>query len=136
MQDADGADPGPGGGSRGTVLLVERESQTRERVAIILQQAGFSVDQAKNGQVALAKLREQKHPLVICEILISKLDGLNLCRTIKGDPELAATRVAIFSWFHSAEEDARRAGADAFIPKPLVDGAMLSVVERLMAPRE
>ncbi|HEV2644471.1 MAG TPA: response regulator [Candidatus Elarobacter sp.] len=116
------------------VLVVERDPYVRELEAFFLNEAGFTVDFADDGLAALEMARQRKPAIVVTEILVPKLDGLALCRTIKQDPALTETVVLIFSIL-AAHGRAREACADAFLMKPLAEQRLVLTVRELLAKR-
>ena len=113
------------------ILVVERDPHVRELEAHFLNQAGFAVEFAVDGQAALEQAQRLVPDIVITEILVPKLDGLALCRQLKSDPTTRHLRVVVFSML-SARERAREAGADAFLMKPLAEHRLLTVVQGLL----
>ncbi len=116
---------------RALILVVERNPTVQQLERYLLEQAGFGVEFAADGIVALARARELKPTIVITEILVPKLDGLSLCRALKGDPLTKSVIVVVLSHLH-AEERAFEAGADAFLTKPIDEQNLLSIVGRLL----
>jgi two-component system response regulator MprA len=117
---------------RAVILVVERDPHVRELEAYFLQEAGFEVAFARDGHEALEMAREARPELIITEVLVPGMDGLALCRTIKADPELAATSVLVFSIL-AASVRAHEAGADAFLRKPLGEQTLLRTVRDLLS---
>lgn len=117
------------------ILVVERNPVVQRLERYFLEQAGFSVEFAGDGIAALARARELRPKILVTEILVPKLDGLSLCRTIKSNPETNDILVMIFSHLQ-AEDRATEAGADAFLTKPLDEELLIETVERLLALRK
>ncbi len=128
-----GAPPLPGD-RHAIILVVERDPQVRDLEAFFLNEAGFGVEFATDGVAALEMARALKPDIIITEVLVPKLDGLALCRTIKNDPALSGTVVLIFSIL-ATHVRAREAGADAFLMKPLAERRLVSTVRELLAQR-
>jgi CheY-like chemotaxis protein len=124
----------PGEDGRALILVVERDPYVRELEAYFLEEAGFSVEFAGDGVAALERARELRPDILITEILVPKLDGLALCRKLKGDPDTRKIAVLVFSILMAAGR-AREAGADAFLRKPLVESRLVDTVRELMAAR-
>ena len=80
-----------GGGAR--VLLVDDEPRLAAAVADALTDAGFRVDQAHDGEVALTKTREAEYDLVICDLRMPKLDGPSFYRAIAVSAPALSRRV-------------------------------------------
>lgn len=114
------------------ILVVERDPHVRELEAHFLNQAGFSVVFAENGESALENARRIAPDIVITEVLVPGLDGLTLCRRLKADPQTHGIAVLVFSIL-SAAGRASEAGADAFLRKPLADRVLIDTVEHLLA---
>lgn len=68
---------------------------------------------------------------MITEVLVPRLDGLTLCRLIKGDPTLVSVKVLVLS-FLSAEDRALLSRADEFIQKPIQRPIILEAVRALI----
>jgi DNA-binding response OmpR family regulator len=113
------------------ILVVERDLHVRELERYFLEEAGFTVEFAADGEDALRLARDRRPRLIITEILVPVLDGLALCRAIRDDEHLRDTSVIIFSIL-SAEARAIEAGARAFLRKPLAHGALVGAVRSLL----
>ena len=123
---------GPGG--RALILVVERDPHIRDLESYFLNEAGFAVEFAADGVVALDRARELRPDIVITEVLVPRMDGLALCRTIKADPILRPTVVLVFSIL-AVQSRAREAGADAFLMKPLAEKRLVDTVRELLLLR-
>jgi len=117
------------------VLVVERNPIVQRLERFFLEQAGYAVEFAADGASALARTRELRPAIVISEILVPKMDGLTLCRTIKADPHLQHIIVLLFSHL-SAEDRAIEAGADAFLTKPIDDRSLVDTLRKLISKHE
>jgi CheY-like chemotaxis protein len=116
------------------ILVVERNPIVQRLERYFLEQAGYSVEFATDGESAYERARDLRPGIVVTEILVPKLDGLNLCRKLKSDPLTAHILVLIFSHLH-AEDRAHEVGADAFLVKPLSEELLIETVEKLVALR-
>jgi len=114
------------------ILVVERNPAVQRLEKFFLEQAGYTVEFAKDGLSALERARELKPHILVTEILVPKLDGLSLCRALKSDPSTREIVVLIFSHLH-AEDRAREAEADAFLFKPLDEQLLIETVRKLVA---
>ena len=119
---------------RAIILVVERDPHVRDLEAFFLNEAGFGVEFAADGEAALTLAREIKPEIIITEVLVPKLDGLALCRAVRKEAELKDTVVLIFSIL-AAQGRAREAGADAFLMKPLAEQRLVQTVRELLAKR-
>jgi two-component system response regulator MprA len=117
---------------RALILVVERNPIVQRLERFFLEQAGFIVEFTEDGVAALTRAQELKPRIVVTEILVPKLDGLSLCRTLKSNSETKDILVMIFSHLQ-ADDRAAEAGADAFLLKPLDEELLITTLERLLA---
>lgn len=118
----------------GKILIVEDDPTFRGLLATILEEAGHRVTLAVNGSEGLAKLRGQTFDLVLSDLKMPKLGGLELYRAAR--EYLAGTPFVVITAFGKVEEAvaAIKEGVSDFLIKPLPDPATLrSLVERLLA---
>src|ERR1051325_4709766 len=113
------------------ILVVERDPNIRELETYFLNEAGFDVEFAPDGEAAFDRARHLKPDIIITEVLVPKLDGLALCRPVKKDDGLGQTIVLVFSIL-AVESRAREAGADAFLMKPLAEKRLVETVKELL----
>jgi len=124
----------PSRNGKAIILVVDRDPHVRELESHFLNEAGFSVAFAQDGETALEQARKVMPDIIITEILVPALDGLTLCRQLKADPKTRDISVLIFSIL-SAAGRAREAGADAFLLKPLAEHTLVDTVRQLLNER-
>jgi two-component system alkaline phosphatase synthesis response regulator PhoP len=111
-----------------TVLLVDDESALREPLAEYLSRQGFVVTQASSAAEARAFLRDETPDLVLLDIMMPKMDGVETCRQIREIPEMQKAFVVFLT--ARAEEYSEVAafdvGADDYITKPIKPRALMS----------
>ena len=112
-----------------TILVADRDKHVGNLLAHFLGGAGYTVVRSGDGASALKAVRESRPDVVITDVLLPGMDGLELCRAIKGNPDTSDTAVIVFSSVFAMLR-ARQAGADVFLPKPLNARRMLDVVAR------
>ena len=122
-----------------TIVVAEDDIAILGAISSFLrQQRGLTVVEAHDGDEALRAVTAYRPPLAILDINMPGIDGVELCRRIKGDPALANVAVLVISG-HTNEARllaALEAGADDFIAKPFSPALLLSAVdERLLATR-
>ena len=127
-------EPTPDSEGRAIILVVERDPHIRELESYFLNEAGFAVDFAEDGVVALERARELQPDIIITEVLVPKLDGLALCRAVKNDPRLRHIVMLVFSIL-AVQSRASEAGADAFLMKPLAEKRLVDTVRQLLLLR-
>ncbi|HEX7488319.1 MAG TPA: response regulator [Anaeromyxobacteraceae bacterium] len=116
------SDPTPEAFASGKVALVaEDDPEVRQLIATALAQMGCVVLEAPDGKAALDIVRDARPDLVMLDAMMPGMHGFDVCRAIKGDPALRATRVVFCSAVYrgTVGADAQLAfGADAFIARP------------------
>ena len=117
------------------ILVVERNVAVQRLERFLLEQAGYTVEFANDGVLALARAQELCPKIIVTEILVPLLDGLSLCRALKSDSRTSSIVVLVFSHLH-AEDRALEAGADAFVLKPIDDENLIDVVSKLLEIRK
>ncbi len=102
------------------VLIVDDDPIAGGLSRELLEDAGFAADLLTDSAGTLETLKEKAYEVAILDILMPGIDGITLCRKIKGDPETASVRVVIVSGktYKIDKERALQAGADLFIEKP------------------
>lgn len=113
-----------------SVFVVDKDAHLRKLLTEFLSDLGCRLRFFDDGYSALDAARLDPPSLVITEILVPKLDGLSLCRLIKGDQSLGAVRVLVLSIL-SADERARQSRADGFLPKPIQRSTIVQSVRAL-----
>ena len=116
-----------------SVLVVDRDVHLRQLIADFLQDTECTPEFFDDGYAALDHARREPPSIIITEILVPRLDGLALCRLIKGDPALERTKVMVLSVL-SAEERAQRSGADVFMAKPIERATLVAALRSLIEP--
>lgn len=104
------------------VLVVEDEKKLAELIKVSLEAKGYVVLLAHDGEKGLEMARRERPALVLSDVLLPKLNGWDLCRKIRSEPALTATRVVLMTAVYTKSRyrvDAAEAGADDFVPKPL-----------------
>ncbi len=116
------------------ILLVDDEPDIIEIIRYNLTAEGYKVATAKNGIEALEAAKKNKPHLVILDVMMPKMDGMETCIQMRKDPELANT---IITFLTARGEDYSQmagfdAGADDYITKPIKPKVLLSKVKALL----
>ncbi|MFO0582869.1 MAG: response regulator [Anaeromyxobacter sp.] len=131
-----GAEKGPA--ARQRVVVADDALTTRAAMKALLEIAGYAVLPAADGEEALALLRESGAPLLVSDVQMPRLDGLGLCRAVKGDAALRDVKVILVTSLDAAEDRAAglEAGADGYVVKREVErGKLLELVRQLLPAR-
>ncbi|MDD2707417.1 MAG: response regulator [Verrucomicrobiae bacterium] len=102
------------------VLIVDDESVNLELMEALLSQDGFQVFKASNGELAVSAAQEVRPDVILMDIVMPKMSGVEACRKIKTSPLTYAIPIVIITALNTQEEKVKaiRAGADDFIGKP------------------
>jgi two-component system phosphate regulon response regulator PhoB len=102
------------------ILLVEDDPDIRHLVAYKLVRAGFEVTEAADGADALAAVREHTPDLVILDVRMPMMSGLDVCRELREDPRTAETPIIMLTARSRPQdiEQAYAAGATDYFVKP------------------
>lgn len=119
-------------GSKGSVLVVDDSPTDLYVLVKLLQEHGYDVMTAGDGDEALHKAVSAKPPLVMLDIILPKQNGFQVCRQLKRGPETRNIRVILVS-SRNQESDrfwGLQQGADEYITKPYRDEDLLAAVGR------
>lgn len=119
---------------RPLVLVVDDARDNREMYCEYLEAEGFETVSASDGASAIALSRRRKPDVVIMDISMPKIDGLEATRILRADADLADVPVLVLSAhaFAGTEQDAIAAGADAYVAKPCLPAQLVIEIERLL----
>jgi len=122
--------PGPG---TKVVLVVDDNDLNLKLLTVIMTRAGFSVLAAENAESALAIARRDLPHLILMDVKLPGMDGLDATRSLKADPATAAIPVvAVTAWARAEDrERALAAGCVEFVTKPINMKELVSVARRL-----
>lgn len=122
-------------GPRKTILIVDDVPQNRQMQMQALSELGFGVAQASNGQEGLEQAIHLRPDLILMDVMMPVMDGLEAIRRIRARPDLAQLPVIAVSASTSAADEARSlaAGASAFIAKPIRIDALLQAIGEHLA---
>ena len=124
------------------ILVVDDEQDILELIRHSLNKEGYEVYVAANGQQGVDKARKVKPHLILMDVMMPVMDGMEACRQLKEDPE--TSEIAIIFLTARSEEFAElagfEAGADDYISKPIRSRVLLSrikaILRRQSAPAE
>jgi two-component system cell cycle response regulator DivK len=116
-----------------TVLYVEDNEFNRKIVRHLLGRTSYRLLEAGDGEAGVATAREAVPDLIIMDIQLPKLSGLEATRQLHADPVTAAIPIIVITSFALAgdEEKAREAGAAAYLAKPYSPRELLQMIRQL-----
>jgi CheY-like chemotaxis protein len=116
------------------LLVVDDDPFIRKLVVTTLQDVtGFQLTEAADGEEALALALADPPAVVLLDVDMPQLDGIEVCRRLRADPATAAATIVILTAAHGdgVQEQAEAAGADLFLTKPFSPLQLLRLVDRL-----
>ncbi len=119
------------------ILVADDEPDALELVGFNLKQAGFEVVTADDGAEALKKARETRPDLVLLDLMLPEIDGLEVCKALRRDPATAAIPVIMLT-AKAAEIDrvlGLELGADDYVTKPFSPRELVLRVRNLLKRR-
>jgi DNA-binding response OmpR family regulator len=117
------------------VLVADDDPDIRELVAFKLEQLGAETLSVEDGETALAMIRQRRPALAILDIAMPGLSGIDVCRMIRADPEIAHTPVLMLT-ARVQEQDVERGfavGADDYVTKPFSPRELMSRIQTLLS---
>jgi CheY-like chemotaxis protein len=112
------------------ILVVEDYLETRDALRFWLEGQGFEVSVASNGREGIEKARTEKPDLIITDINMPDLNGIDMIRHLRSMPECHNVQILVLTAYHmDYEGEATKAGANRALAKP-VDPQLLSTFIR------
>jgi phosphate regulon transcriptional regulator PhoB len=116
------------------ILIVEDEKEIADLISYALKKENFDVTVALDGERALEKLREESFDLVILDLMLPKIQGLEICKIIRNNPKIQKTGIIIVT--AKGEEYDRikglEMGADDYITKPFSPRELLARIKAIL----
>ena len=117
-----------------TVLIVEDNELNMKLFRDLLEAHGYQTSGTSNGHEALSLVRQMRPDLILMDIQLPQVSGLEVTRWIKDDPELRAIPVVAVTAFamKGDEERIREGGCEAYLSKPISVGKFIETVRRFI----
>lgn len=120
------------------VLVVEDSRTQAERLRLVLTREGYEVSVATNGQEGLLATQSTPFELILSDVTMPVMDGLEFCRAVKSSPATRTIPLILLTARASLSDiaDGLEAGADNFIPKPYEDSFLLERIAKILQRRD
>lgn len=121
-------------GTEAKILLVDDEASIRELIRFNLERAGYRVQEATDGNEAINAVRQTKPDLVVLDLMLPGLDGLDVCRLVKGNRETAAIPIIMLT-AKTEEVDkviGLELGADDYMTKPFSPRELVARIKAVL----
>ena len=117
------------------ILIVEDEESLLKLESILLSSKGYSVTGVMDGKSALDEISARRPDLVVLDIMLPELDGFEVCKRIKENPETAGIPVVMLTAKKNSQDYARgmQVGADAYVTKPFKSAQVIELIEGLLS---
>jgi len=119
-----------------TVMIVDDSISIRQVVGLTLRGAGYDVVEGSNGRDALAKLGNQKVHLVVSDVNMPEMNGIEFVKAVKAQPEYRFLPIIMLTTESGDEKkrEGQAAGARAWVVKPFKPEVLLNAVQKLILP--
>jgi class 3 adenylate cyclase/CheY-like chemotaxis protein len=120
------------------ILIVDDNETNRDILMTRLEAHGYELAQAADGEEALAAAKSLLPDLILLDVMMPKLDGIEVCRRLKGDPAMPFTPIILVT----AKSDTKdivaglNAGADEYLTKPIDQAALVARVSSVLRIKE
>jgi len=124
--------------ARETILVVEDDENIQQLVGYNLAKAGFHVVYADNGEQALSVIKRERPELIILDLMLPGLNGLEVCKLVRKDPKSKNLPIVMLT-AKSEENDITAGldlGADDYITKPFSPKILISRVKAALRRKE
>ncbi len=117
------------------ILIADDNENIREALTYLLEDEGYKLWMAKDGVEALREAKNVRPDIIFLDIMMPEMNGYDVCRIIKNDPELKKTYVIMLTAKGQVAEQERgkEVGADEYIVKPFSPMEILTKIKRLLA---
>jgi len=117
-----------------TILVVEDQEDNRQILRDLLSSAGYKMNEAGDGQEALAAVAKNRPDLILMDIQLPIMDGYEATRRIKADPKTRTIPIVVVTSYALSgdEAKAREAGCDAYVTKPYSPRQLLAKIKEFL----
>jgi two-component system, cell cycle response regulator DivK len=114
-----------------TILVIEDYSDTRQMISSLLRRNGYNVIEAEDGMEGLLKAGWQRPDLILMDLALPEMDGVEATRRIHGTPALADIPIIVLSAYlnQAVERDVLAAGCVEMFPKPFDADSLLECID-------
>jgi len=119
--------------TRKKILIADDNQNIRDALTYLLEDEGYDLLLAKDGAEALRKVKDLRPDILFLDIMMPEINGYDVCRTIKADPQLKDTYIIMLTAKGQVAEQERGkdAGANEYIVKPFSPMELLAKVKNI-----
>jgi DNA-binding response OmpR family regulator len=118
------------------ILVVDDDSSIRRLLSYLLEKAGYTVLTAEDGIEGLARVESAKPEIIITDLMMGKLDGYQLCRSIRGRREYDTMRIIVLTARDQSSdiEVLKASGVDYVMKKPINPQELMKIIKDFLEP--
>ncbi|MCC6811043.1 MAG: response regulator [Deltaproteobacteria bacterium] len=123
---------------RKRAVVIEDVPDLLKRMRILLENEGFEVFGATNGEAGLKLAKDHKPDLICVDLTLPKLSGFDVCEAVRADANLKTTPLIVISARSTPDtkQQAEDCGADAYIVKPFKTRELMSEITRVIEQKK
>jgi CheY-like chemotaxis protein len=120
-----------------SILVAEDDADIRDLFAMALEGAGVDVTAVENGEAALAALEQKTFDMIVTDMWMPRVSGLDLCKKVRAEPATRNLPVLMLSAYGRlrGREEAKMVGASDYLMKPLRPSQLISKVDAMLGGR-
>ncbi len=117
------------------ILIVEDEPEIADNLAALLAAKGHKVTTCLEGADGVARARKETFDLLLLDVMLPRMSGLDVCKLLKADPKTAKLKIVMVTGLGRMGdvEEAFRAGADDYLIKPFDSARLFKKIEKVLA---
>jgi CheY-like chemotaxis protein len=115
------------------ILIADDNEDSRLIMSTLLKEKGHKVVDAPNGKIAFDMIKESAPDIIVTDILMPEMDGFELCRQIRANPEYNPVILIIYTGSYKSPADIELGctiGANEYIIKPQESSALIQLIEK------
>lgn len=115
------------------ILIADDELRLRKVVSLHLKKSGFDVQEAGNGAQAVTMAQANPPDVIVLDVVMPQMDGIEACKTIKSDPNLQSIPVILLTAKASSDdiETGKAAGANHYLTKPFSPKELVEIINSI-----
>lgn len=117
-----------------TIMTVDDSASLRQMICVVLRGGGYQVVEAVDGEDGMSKLANREVDLVLTDVNMPKMDGLEFTRRLRAIPQYRFTPIVLLTTESHIDrkQQGKAVGATAWIVKPFEPNQLLAVVKKVM----
>ena len=119
------------------IMIVDDEAAVQQMMELVLKEGGYEPIVAGSGEQALEILQDAAPDLIIVDVMMPGMDGIELCGEIRNNPDTQSIPIIILTAKANTDtlDESYNAGADLYLIKPFAPEELLTMIQRLLSVR-